>query len=544
MKIIIKLLSFLIILNFISCYDDKGNYDYEKINDITIEFPDFSWQQIIGETLKVYPKLKYAFNDSTDLKLKFEWSFADRVIGKERQLEWTVDTNVQSDLVLRVTNLDNNLTYMQSKTIRPTSIYTTDKSYLVLSEKNGKSLLSFIQYGEKLDENGNHIRDELGRVILEYKVLEDIYYKENQEELGSQPLFIQEHIADIFPSNGHVVVFQEGGQGSVDLDGLSMKKDILLVESFSGGTYPVDFHPVNAEMMAYTHMIENYDGKIYTKVKETLELFQSGYYIHTPLLFENKEVHGHLIHSERSQAKEFTLLHSVGTPTEPENRLLLIHDLQDSWEDIKISGKVVQLPAPNDGWPENFIPLTDLGDSQVLHIGYVTMDWGTNARYTMFLKNADGTYQYQYFEIEREYDGEGLTYPEITIGDQNREALVNYFITAPIPLEECIFYTLPSPQNEYIFAAHGKEIYLFDRTSPKNGFRHYYTCKANVVEMNGRDYYGTQILIGLDNGGVLLLNTEEAKQLETDQEKFLWESDVNVNLGKIVDITLKVGGYI
>ena len=116
---------------------------------------------------------------------------------------------------------------MQSKTIRPTSIYTTDKSYLVLSEKNGKSLLSFIQYGEKLDENGNHIRDELGRVILEYKVLE-----ENQEELGSQPLFIQEHIADIFPSNGHVVVFQEGGQGSVDLDGLSMKKDILLVESF------------------------------------------------------------------------------------------------------------------------------------------------------------------------------------------------------------------------------------------------------------------------------------------------------------------------
>ena len=43
---------------------------------------------------------------------------------------------------------------------------------------------------------------------------------------------------------------------------------------------------------------------------------------------------------------------------------------------------------------------------------------------------------------------------------------------------------------------------------------------------------------------MLLLNTEEAKQLETDQEKILWESDVNVNLGKIVDITLKVGGYI
>ncbi len=72
------------------------------------------------------------------------------------------------------------------------------------------------------------------------------------------------------------------------LDGTSMKKDILLVESFSKGSYPADFHPTNTEMMTYTHLIENHDGKIYSKIKESYKLFQSGYYIHTPLMFENK----------------------------------------------------------------------------------------------------------------------------------------------------------------------------------------------------------------------------------------------------------------
>ena len=62
--------------------------------------------------------------------------------------------------------------------------------------------------------------------------------------------------------------------------------------------------------------------------------------------------------------------------------------------------------------------------------------------------------------------------------------------------------------------------------------------------MNGRTYQGDEMIIGLDNGGVLLLNTKEAKQISSDAEKFLWESGPEVDLGKIVDVTLKVGGNI
>ena len=542
MKIIYITFLFLVTFNFICCYDDKGNYEYKQINDIEISFPDYNFEQVIGETFKLYPKFTYKYKDTANLNLSYKWAIGERVIGENRQLVWQVDTNEQVEIALYVTNIDDNMVYMGSTIVRPTSIYTWYNSYLVLSEKNGKSILSFVRYDEKENASGETIYDEFDRPVLVNQVYEDIYYNENKDELGSKPLFIQEHIAKIFPSEGHVIVFQEGGQGSVDLDGTSMKKDILLVESFSKGSYPADFHPTNAEMMTYTHLIENHDGKIYSKIKESYKLFQSGYYIHTPLMFENKEIRAHIINSVLANDKPYTLLHSIGTTENPENRLLLVHDLQYSFTDVNVSGKVVALPEPTKGWPENFRPLTDLGNCQVINISQYNTGNTKKPGYTMFLKNSDGSYQYQAFELEREYSGEKLSYPKKTIAGKEQEMLISFPITSPIPLEECVFCNIASRQNEYIFIAYGKDIYFLDRTSPENGIRHYYTCKANVVDMDGREYYGEQLFVGLDNGGVLLLNSNNAKNITTNAEKFRWESGPEVDLGKIVDVTLKVGG--
>ena len=544
MKIIYITFLFLVTFNFICCYDDKGNYEYKQVNDIEISFPDYNFEQVIGETFKLYPKFTYKYKDTANLNLSYKWAIGERDIGENRQLVWQVDTNEQVEIALYVTNIDDNMVYMGSTIVRPTSIYTWYNSYLVLSEKNGKSILSFVRYDEKEDASGETIYDEFDRPVLVNQVYEDIYYNENKDELGSKPLFIQEHIAKIFPSEGHVIVFQEGGQGSVDLDGTSMKKDILLVESFSKGSYPADFHPTNAEMMTYTHLIENHDGKIYSKIKESYKLFQSGYYIHTPLMFENKEIRAHIINSVLANDKPYTLLHSIGTTENPENRLLLVHDLQYSFTDVNVSGKVVALPEPTKGWPENFRPLTDLGNCQVINISQYNTGNTKKPGYTMFLKNSDGSYQYQAFELEREYSGEKLSYPKKTIAGKEQEMLISFPITSPIPLEECVFCNIASRQNEYIFIAYGKDIYFLDRTSPENGIRHYYTCKANVVDMDGREHYGEQLFVGLDNGGVLLLNSNNAKNITTNAEKFRWESGPEVDLGKIVDVTLKVGGNV
>ena len=50
MKIIYITFLFLVTFNFICCYDDKGNYEYKQVNDIEISFPDYNFEQVIGET--------------------------------------------------------------------------------------------------------------------------------------------------------------------------------------------------------------------------------------------------------------------------------------------------------------------------------------------------------------------------------------------------------------------------------------------------------------------------------------------------------------
>ena len=129
----------------IGCYEDKGNYNYKQVNNIEIEFPDYNFMQVIGDTFRLNPILKYKNSDTLDMRLAYEWTIGDRVIGTNRKLEWKVDTNKQVYISLRVTNLTDEMVYMNRMAIRPTSIYTAYRSYLVLSEKNGKSMLSFVQ---------------------------------------------------------------------------------------------------------------------------------------------------------------------------------------------------------------------------------------------------------------------------------------------------------------------------------------------------------------------------------------------------------------
>ena len=154
MKIIYITFLFLVTFNFICCYDDKGNYEYKQVNDIEISFPDYNFEQVIGETFKLYPKFTYKYKDTANLNLSYKWAIGERVIGENRQLVWQVDTNEQVEIALYVTNIDDNMVYMGSTIVRPTSIYTWYNSYLVLSEKNGKSILSFVRYDEKENASG------------------------------------------------------------------------------------------------------------------------------------------------------------------------------------------------------------------------------------------------------------------------------------------------------------------------------------------------------------------------------------------------------
>ena len=87
-------------LVFTACYNDKGNYDYQKINEIAIgnlgERHDLVYK---SDTLKIEPDLWFTDENREDERYVFEWKAVPEfnnanpggVIGHERNLKWPVE---------------------------------------------------------------------------------------------------------------------------------------------------------------------------------------------------------------------------------------------------------------------------------------------------------------------------------------------------------------------------------------------------------------------------------------------------------------------
>ena len=106
-----------------------------------------------------------------------------------------------------------------------------------------------------------------------------------------------------------------------------------------------------------------------------------------------------------------------------------------------------------------------------------------------------------------------------------------------------MIYTLPFVDaSDYVLISKDKELYLYCRQSPKDGIKLFYTCTGNVTAINAEVWYHRRAGIGLDNGQFVILNMRDGKNLQTDEEKLIWQTPENaMNLGKIVDVRFKVG---
>ena len=79
----------------VSCYDDKGYYDYTEVNEIVIDELGDGYSMIFKkDTLKIKPKLLFSLDSLTPDRYEYEWKavpgvasdLSSEVIGTER--EW------------------------------------------------------------------------------------------------------------------------------------------------------------------------------------------------------------------------------------------------------------------------------------------------------------------------------------------------------------------------------------------------------------------------------------------------------------------------
>ena len=65
------------------CYDDKGNYDYKPLDELTIALPTNSYSLLFGERLQISPAIE---TDIPGEDLKYEWEF----YGKDGDNYWNL----------------------------------------------------------------------------------------------------------------------------------------------------------------------------------------------------------------------------------------------------------------------------------------------------------------------------------------------------------------------------------------------------------------------------------------------------------------------
>ena len=108
---------------FFSCYEDKGNYNYEDVNQLKIQFTDEVINCIMGDTLEIVPIYKFT-TDSSHANLTYEWSFLDSVISTERNLNYILPEKTINEYVyLRVFDHNTNVSYISQVFLQITSLF-------------------------------------------------------------------------------------------------------------------------------------------------------------------------------------------------------------------------------------------------------------------------------------------------------------------------------------------------------------------------------------------------------------------------------------
>lgn len=512
MKNIIWLFALLFVC--FACYDDKGNYDYSETNGITIDLGGDQYTAVSGETINIEPVFTFAL-DSNETGLEFEWKLGNRLLSNERNLSYYVDTILKEDCYLRVLDTKNGITYIANTNFVLTEKYN-NTGWMILAEKDGEAYLTYMK--EVVDASFPG-----GYTYVEYP---DVYQLENNTKLGGKPIGLLEHFYyNSSASNTWVLV---DGAESVDLSGISFKRDITLKESFLDEQLPANFTPFKmTEMRWVSAVINKNDHKVYTRIKLSDKSFFTGSFLDTPLQYEDKDLYVTDFVIAPFMGPGYTLM--VEGEKGKQRYLALID------KDKNNAGRVLPLTVSG-AYPAGFSPLDDLGDMEVIYTGHSREGSNTSGKnkYHSILKNPQGEYYYQEFTIEK------MSSTNAVIATPVKQVK---FDVGDILDENTLFYVAPYVGSSYMLIAHGADLYFIDRANigvanMQSFVTLYKRFDANIVALDAESYQSYRLGVGLENGKFYVLNMKMETGMPEENNRVIYESEANV--GKAVDIRFRI----
>lgn len=210
----------MIVLLTVSCYEDKGNYDYHPINEVKISgIKEDPYEILRWDTLKIPVTLENSLNEKA--KLIYAWYLDQKKIAETEDLCYVVSDKAKKYQARMEVTLpeDDSVRFFADFEVQVFSPYS--KGLLLLSDYEDYPEVSFMS---TLNNPTN-------------KIMRDVYSLENKRELKGKALAIEQ--SDEYSYGG--TVFVHTSASSHELDPVLFKEIALFDEnSFTGPAQEYD----------------------------------------------------------------------------------------------------------------------------------------------------------------------------------------------------------------------------------------------------------------------------------------------------------------
>lgn len=525
-----------------SCYEDKGNYEYRQMNDVTIEIPLETSEYSLGDILKIEPKLSFSAGEETS-HLTYSWSLDRREISTERNLNWTVDEEGKyMDLRLTVMDPQTGVSYFGSGMITVTSPYV-NSGWLVLSEKeDGTSMLTFLRPTTKTVQGEDGKEEE----VYDCVVTKDVYGISNGgTSLGGKPVSVSQHFVSLYTEDqpedltSWLWLVQQGGQGTVDISGSTYQIEGNLPAMFINGGYPQGFEPQRVYDMLYLSLAIGTDGKMYTRVKESYKLFNTSYFLdELPLSYEQQPVDGTMI----VRAPRFC--DQGGTLLYDKNSQRYFH-LCDYWSYTfsssgnyykKYSGQLIVptvINTPNQEWGK----LDDMSGYTVLYLdAYKDNSW-SGLNYKSVIEK-DSRIYIQDFTV---YSFGGGNSVDATMNSQTEATELASVVNSDADNKYALFYSQDDRPYLLVTCDNVLYFYYFKGNEGNRLYKyHEFNSPITSLDVDNTQNFG-RAGVGLENGEFYVLDfsstvISDIMNTGDSEDKIAFKQD---GLGKIIESIFK-----
>lgn len=503
-----------------SCYEDKGNYDYQPA--VSADFSTYlnslstnAKAGYLGQPFKISPKINFSgYSDPQDtLDFDFWWEWTGDMTGnadhvevvcEERELNFIPDKIGYVWYRACARHRPSGLISSGAVQLNITSPY--GKGWTILSEKDSRSSLSFILPGYEVPATRT------GRLYTQFHDIYHNLYGANSP-LGAGPKSL--HLLLNNESSSLMVAQQSR---VISLNGMTFEVEVPLDDEFVGQAYPAGFAFKDFFYGGRLDAVLSANGDLYTRdynlgQGEFASTFHYSFFNPSPLQFEGESMHVDILlptHYPSCAYYGFVNNDVLGGHGNvwwiynQGNQNIMLGAMQKT----QIADQIIP--------PGNYVDLNDFGGWQmIMGGGYASSD----KFFMAFKKGSD--LRTQVFKVQGSGDPRSFAISDITVTD----ATGVLDVAADSKYYLCRY-------SEYLFYSNNNKVYLYKIATATNVLLYSLPASDKITALTCNPQE-SELGVACETGKVVMLDI----QTNLDDVKPIGEP--MTGFGRIVDMIYK-----